>query len=88
MSLTTRNHARVVKFTNILQQPCRVDADDSEATAVLSNLVLQCGEKNGTPPFTQQNTDVATQHAQCRHSSHLLHFFMSYGGIGGGVGIE
>ena len=77
MSLATHSHARVVKFKNILQQPCRVDTDHFEAPAVRSNLVLQCGEKNGTPPSTQQNTDVGTKRAQCCRSSRLLQFFMS-----------
>lgn len=75
MSRTAREHARVVHFANTFQQLCRVDADDFEAAALLSNSVLRWTQKNATMPTTKQDTVVATQRAHCRRNSRLLHMF-------------
>ena len=48
LSCATQKHAKVVHFANTVQQSQRVDSDDSKVAAVLSNFVLQCGEKNAT----------------------------------------
>ena len=41
----SREHARIVHFTDMWQWPHVVDVDDSEAAVFLTNLVLQCGDK-------------------------------------------
>lgn len=70
VSRATRMRARVVHFAETSKQSRKVDVDDSEAAAVLTNFVLQCGE---TMPDTKQSTLVTTQHPHCRRSSRLLH---------------
>ena len=44
--------------------------DDSEAVAVLSNFVLQCGE---TMPPSEHSAAVETLIPHCHRSSRLLH---------------
>jgi hypothetical protein len=70
VSHVTRMRARVVHFAETSKQSRKVDVDDSEAIAVLTNFVLQCGE---SMPDTKQSTLVKTQHPHCRHNSRLLH---------------
>ena len=70
MSRATRMRARVVHFAETSKQLRKVDVDDSEAAAMLSNFVLQCGE---TMPSTKQSIVVKTQGPHCRRSARLLH---------------
>ena len=77
MSRATRNRARVVHISSLCLGTPSVDADDSEAAAVLSNFVSHCGEGNAMPTSTKLNPLVAMQHGQCRRSSRLLQFFRS-----------
>ena len=73
VSRAARQHVRVVHFANTLQHSRGVDADDFEAVAMLSNLVLQCGDKNATMPTGKQNIVLATRRAHCHCNSRLLH---------------
>jgi hypothetical protein len=77
MSRAARKRARVVHISNIFPMSTRVDADDSEAAAVLSNLVSQCGEERPTTVLTKLNKIEAPHREHCRRSSRLLQFFRS-----------
>ena len=68
MSLAARGRARV---SNTCPQTLTVDANDSKAAAVLSNLVSQ----RVSPMSTNLHTFEAPQLAHCRRSSRLLQFF-------------
>jgi hypothetical protein len=70
VSRATRMRARVVHFVETSKQSRKVDVDDSEAAAVLTNFVLQCGE---SMPDTKQTLVVKSPHRHCRRSSRLLH---------------
>lgn len=70
VSRAARQDVRAEVLVDTLQQ-LRVDADDSEAAAVLSTLVVRCGDKNAQPPSTKKTTIVATQRPNCRRSSRL-----------------
>ena len=70
VSRATRLRARVVHFEETSKQPRKVDVDDSEAAAVLSNFVLQCGE---TMPPSEESAAVETLTPHCRRSSCFLH---------------
>ena len=67
--------ARVNSMADTFEPLCRVDADDSEAAQVLSNLVLQCTEKNESTSTTKQDTFDTPQPTDCRRSSRLLQMF-------------
>ena len=69
VSRAARQHVRAEVLVDTLQQSRLVDADDSEAAAVLSTLVVRYGDKNAQPP----STIVATQRTNCRRSSRLNH---------------
>jgi hypothetical protein len=75
VSRAARKPGRVVRFIDTLQHPQRVDADDSEAAAVLSTLVFECEEKNAMMPSKKPNTIQRTQRAHRRRRSRLLNFF-------------
>lgn len=77
VSRSARKPGRVVRFIDTSQHPQRVDADDSEAAAVLSTLVFECEEKNAMMPSQKPNTIERTQRAHRRRRSRLLNFFGS-----------
>lgn len=77
MSRAARKRARVVHISNICRETPTVDADDSEAAAVLSNLLSQCVEGSAMPTSAKVDTFVAMQRSQCWRSSRLLQFFRS-----------
>ena len=70
VSRATRLRARVVHFAETSNQQRKVDVDDSEAAAVLSNFVLQCGE---TMPPSEESAAVESLTPHCRRSSRFLH---------------
>jgi hypothetical protein len=77
VSRAARKPGRVVRFIDALQNPQVVDADDSEAAAVLSTLVFECEEKNAMMPSKKGTTIPRTQRAHRRRRSRLLNFFGS-----------
>lgn len=77
MYRAARKRCKVVHISSICPETPTVDADDSEAAAVLSNFVAHCGEENAEPTSTILIPLEATQPAQCRRSSSLLRLFRS-----------
>ena len=77
MLRAARKPARVVRLIDTIEHPERVDADDSEAAAVLSTLVFECGEKKAMMPPKKPNTVERTQRAHRRRRSRLLNLFGS-----------
>ena len=77
MSRSARKHARVVRISDIFPMSTRVDADDSEAAEVLSNLISLCGDARATTMSTNVNKVEAPHTEHCRRSSKLLQFFRS-----------
>lgn len=77
MLRAARKRARVVHISNLCPQTHTADADDSEAAAVLSNLVAHCGSEIAMPKSTKLDTFAPPQRTHCRRSSRLLQFFRS-----------
>jgi hypothetical protein len=77
VSRASRKPGRVVRFIDTSQHPQRVDADDSEAAAVLSTLVFECKDKNAMMPSKDPNTIRSTQRPHRRRRSRSLILFGS-----------
>ena len=48
LSCASREHARVMLFTNMWKWIHIVDVDDSEAAVLLANIVSQCGDRRSS----------------------------------------
>ena len=84
MSRAARKRARVVHLADIRR---RGDADDSEAAALLSNLVSQCAEENATTSSSKVNPFWAqNERTDYGRSSSLLHFLRSENHTASGSG--
>ena len=65
-------HARVMNFADTPQEMSNPDVHDSEAAAVLTNFVQQCGDSNTNSPSTQEDALMPIQGPRCRRISRML----------------